>query len=131
MIFIVPSIGVHWRQAEGILFMWNQKNFEVYCGFQVCDSFQLLFSYWELSSMWWTYIISGLFLLWHMVCNIFFWLDFYLFQFVLERYLRLGTCHFQYSLKEMHQGWTMVALMWSLLLMDVIWWTKKKLYTGT
>lgn len=37
-----------------------------------------------------------------MVCNIFFWPDFYLFQFALEGYLCLGTCHFQYELKDMH-----------------------------
>lgn len=103
MFSIIPSIeGLDWKQKEGILFTWNQKYFAVSSGFQVSDSIQLLLFYWELSSTWVTSIMSGLFLLWHMVCNIFFWLAFYLFQFSLERYSHLGTCHLQYNLREMH-----------------------------
>lgn len=134
MIYNSPVVEVDWRQAEGILFTWNEKYFAVCCGFQMCDSFQLLFSYWELSSIWWTFIMSGFFLLWHMVCNIFFWLDFYLFQFALERCLCLGTRHFQYNLKEIHQRRMNVALrhLWSsVILMDVIWLTKNVMYWYT
>lgn len=103
IISILPSIeGLDWRQEEGILFTWNQKYFAVRSGFQVSDSIQLLLLDWEFSSIWLPSIMSGLFLLWHMVCNICFWLDFYLFLFALERYPCLGTCHLQYSFREMH-----------------------------
>lgn len=126
MICIIPSIEVDWKQAEGILFTLNQKYFAVCCGFQVSDSFQLLFSYWELSSIWWTCIMSGLFLLWHMVCNIFFWAGFLFvsicFGNIFVPWYLSFPIKFKGNASGMSDGGTYGSLYFSWMLFD---WLKK------